>query len=91
LQSTAILFTVKHRPGKRQFDHDARPAPSPLPQSSVILNAVKDLRLPLRVSKWRDFRVAEHTPATPDQAEVHFREAGLRIYDDTDDSTNPEN
>jgi len=44
----------------RQSVHNARPAPSSSTHSSVILNAVKDLRLPLRVSKWRYFRIADN-------------------------------
>jgi hypothetical protein len=37
--------------------------PSPTHQG-VILNGVKDLRLPLRSSNWRYFRIGDEPPAT---------------------------
>jgi hypothetical protein len=37
---------------------------------SVILNAVKDLRLPLSVSKRRYFRVVHHTPRSRGQGDT---------------------
>jgi hypothetical protein len=43
-----MLFTDEQFPSWRQYDHNARSAPSSSTDSSVILNVVKDLRLSLK-------------------------------------------
>ena len=55
-----------NRPGRQVRDHH------PLLQSGVILNAVKDLRLPLRVSKWRYFRVVDDSSGTRKKGSVEL-------------------
>ena len=46
----------------RIADHNAHPASSSSTHGTVILNAVKDLRLPLRVSMRRYFLIADDSP-----------------------------
>ena len=49
----------------RPYIHTAHSALSSSTHSSVILNAVKDPRLPLRFSTWRHFRVGDRPTTTP--------------------------
>ena len=51
-------------PSSRPYIHNAHLVVPSSPYSTVILNAVKDLRLPLRPSKWRYFPIADYTPGT---------------------------
>jgi hypothetical protein len=57
-------FKVALLPNCRQSNHNARSAPTSPTHNSVILNAVKDLQLLLRVSKRRNFRVGDHPTGT---------------------------
>jgi hypothetical protein len=48
----------------KQSAHNAAAGIRPLPQSAVLLNVVKDLRLPLEISRRRYFWIGHNPTAT---------------------------
>jgi hypothetical protein len=66
-EGSAVAFEIANvtlLPSRRQSNPDSPPAPSPHTHCTVILNAEKDPRLPLRFSTWRYFQVGDNPNTT---------------------------